>query len=106
MRPMLTRFMRIETSGTKVRVAFPPALVRTAHLIPSLSESGEDSTVRTLRGDKDMREAFEEMLRQYQPAPLNVYIYGDATGEQRKTSASRTDWQIVKDFFGRYTDRF
>jgi hypothetical protein len=37
---------------------------------------------------------------------LNVRIYGDATGERRRTSASRTDWQIVKDFFGRYRDRF
>ena len=53
-----------------------------------------------------MREVVEEILRQYQPAALNVYIYGDATGEQRKTSASRTDWQIVRDFFGRYHDRF
>lgn len=33
---------------------------------------------------------------------FNIHVYGDATGEQRKTSASRTDWQIVKDFFGRY----
>ncbi len=39
-------------------------------------------------------------------APLNVRVYGDATGEQRRTSASRTDWQIVKDFFGRYADRY
>jgi Terminase large subunit, T4likevirus-type, N-terminal len=38
--------------------------------------------------------------------PLNVYVYGDATGEQHKTSATRTDWQIVKNFFGRYTDRY
>ena len=38
--------------------------------------------------------------------PLNVYVYGDATGEQRRTSASRTDWQIVKEFFGRYADRY
>ena len=53
-----------------------------------------------------MREALEEMLRRYQPALLNVYVYGDATGEQRKTSASRTDWQIAKDFFGRYAARF
>jgi hypothetical protein len=56
--------------------------------------------------DEAMREAFEDVLRQYQPSVLNVYVYGDATGEQRKTSASRTDWQIVKDFFGRYPDRF
>jgi hypothetical protein len=51
-------------------------------------------------------EVYNEMLWQLQPPILNVHIYGDATGEQRKTSASRTDWQIVKNFFGRYTDRF
>jgi Terminase large subunit, T4likevirus-type, N-terminal len=37
---------------------------------------------------------------------LDLTVYGDATGEQRQTSASRTDWQIVKNFFGRYPDRF
>jgi Terminase large subunit, T4likevirus-type, N-terminal len=37
---------------------------------------------------------------------IHVYVYGDATGEARKTSASRTDWQIVRDFFGRYPERF
>jgi len=40
------------------------------------------------------------------PAPLNVYVYGDPAGTQRKTSSSRTDWQIVREFFGRYTDKF
>ncbi len=40
------------------------------------------------------------------PVPLMVYVYGDATGTQRKTAASRTDWQIAKAFFGRYADRF
>ena len=38
--------------------------------------------------------------------PLHLYVYGDASGEHRETSASRTDWQIVKNFFGRYTDRY
>jgi len=37
---------------------------------------------------------------------LRFQVYGDSTGEQRRTSASRTDWQIVKEFFGRYRDRF
>lgn len=37
---------------------------------------------------------------------LTVQVYGDSTAEQRHTSASRTDWQIVKEFFGRYRDRF
>jgi hypothetical protein len=48
----------------------------------------------------------EEILAQLQPPPLEVHVYGDASGEQRKTSASRTDWQIVKNFFGRYADRY
>jgi hypothetical protein len=37
---------------------------------------------------------------------LSVQVYGDPTGDQRHTSASRTDWQIEKKFFGRYRDRF
>lgn len=49
---------------------------------------------------------FDEIMERLNPAPLNLYIYGDASGEHRETSASRTDWQIVRDFFGRYTDRF
>jgi hypothetical protein len=51
-------------------------------------------------------EAWEQIVAQLTPPIVNVYVCGDATGEQRKTSASRTDWQIVKQFFGRYTDRF
>jgi hypothetical protein len=45
-------------------------------------------------------------IPQFVGGPLSVYVYGDATGAQRQTSASRTDWQIVKEFFGRYPDRF
>jgi hypothetical protein len=37
---------------------------------------------------------------------LAVSIYGDATADQRRTSASRTDWEIVKEFFGRHRERF
>src|SRR5216684_667016 len=38
--------------------------------------------------------------------PLQVYVYGDPSGEGRRTAASRTDWQIVREFFRRYPDRF
>ena len=31
--------------------------------------------------------------------PIRVEVYGDATGEARRSSASRTDWQLVRDFF-------
>jgi hypothetical protein len=60
--------------------------------------------------DSNTLAACEEFLSRTQKWhsgwPLNVIVYGDATGEQRRTSASRTDWQIIKDFFGRYADRY
>jgi hypothetical protein len=40
------------------------------------------------------------------PRPLNLYVYGDSTGQDRSTVASRTDWQIVREFCGRYADTF
>jgi phage terminase large subunit len=40
------------------------------------------------------------------PVPLNVYVYGDPSGNSDKTAATRTDWQHVIRFFGRHTDRF
>jgi hypothetical protein len=60
--------------------------------------------------DSNTLAACEEMLSRTQKwttgSPLAIDVYGDATGEQHRTSASRTDWQIVKEFFGRYNDRF
>jgi hypothetical protein len=60
--------------------------------------------------DSNTLSACEEFLRRTDKwnfgFPLNIDVYGDATAEQRRTSASRTDWQIVKEFFGRYPDRF
>jgi hypothetical protein len=32
------------------------------------------------------------------PRPIEVRIFGDATGDSRKSSAHKTDWQIVRDF--------
>jgi hypothetical protein len=59
--------------------------------------------------DSNTLAACEELLSRTEKwggRPLPIRIYGDAAGEQRRTSASRTDWQIVKEFFGRYKDRF
>lgn len=60
--------------------------------------------------DSNTAAACEEFLirtrKYFSGTPLAVGVYGDSTGEQRRTSASRTDWQIVKDFFGRYPERF
>jgi hypothetical protein len=60
--------------------------------------------------DSNTAAACEEFLSRtakwFTGTPLGIVVYGDSTGEQRRTSASRTDWQIVKDFFGRYPERF
>jgi hypothetical protein len=59
--------------------------------------------------DSNTLAACEEFLNRtkkwFTGSPLGVYAYGDSTSAQRHPSASRTDWQIVKEFFGRYPDR-
>jgi hypothetical protein len=72
-----------------------------------------EGTVRILEEmilpDSNTLAACEELLSRtlkWSTGCLGIYVYGDATAEQRRTSASRTDWQIVKDFFGRYSDRY
>jgi hypothetical protein len=55
--------------------------------------------------DSNTLTACEEFLRRTEKwhfgLPLIIEVYGDSTANQRRTSASRTDWQIVKEFFGR-----
>jgi hypothetical protein len=50
-----------------------------------------------------------EMYLKQVPAyqrPLIVKIYGDASGNQRRTAGVRTDWQIIKEFFGMWRGTF
>jgi hypothetical protein len=50
-------------------------------------------------------EMFLQSISKWRASPLffpQVQVYGDATGNGRQTAASRTDWQIVRDFFKRY----
>ena len=55
--------------------------------------------------DSNTLAACEEFRKKIAPYRTNRYsavhidIYGDATGNGRRTSASRTDWQIVQDCF-------
>ena len=44
--------------------------------------------------------------RTFDNNPIVVHIYGDATAIGRKSSASRTDWEIVWQFFARHSDRY
>jgi hypothetical protein len=38
--------------------------------------------------------------------PIQLNIYGDATGNGRQSAASRTDWQLIREFFNRHRDLF
>ena len=60
--------------------------------------------------DSNTLAACEEFLSRTEKmslgSQLHVQVYGDSTGDQRRTSASRTDWQIIRELFNRYRDRF
>jgi hypothetical protein len=47
-----------------------------------------------------------EWVDSFHHGALPVYVYGDATGDSRKSAASRTDWQIVRDFFAGKAQEF
>ena len=45
-------------------------------------------------------EAFLDRTKHlWEAGPVTLHIHGDATGDSRTTSASRTDWKIIRDFF-------
>ena len=54
--------------------------------------------------------ACEDSLRRIGTWPLyggqELWVYGDATGEHRQSSASRTDWQIVRSCLAGHEGRF
>jgi len=47
-------------------------------------------------------EAFLYCIQRWGARPPKISIYGDATGSSRRTAASRTDWQLVREFFKRW----
>ena len=55
----------------------------------------------TLAACEHFLERISQMSQLF-PFTTKIHIYGDATGSGRQTSASRTDWQIVREFFKRY----
>ena len=62
--------------------------------------------------DSNTGAACEEFLKRAEPwfrrshAPVQVDVYGDSTGDARRSSASRTDWQLVREFLAGYRDRY
>ena len=50
-------------------------------------------------------EPFFKQVR-YDHWPLEVDVYGDASGYQKRTSAAETDWVIIRQFFGQLKGTF
>lgn len=58
---------------------------------------------------KERAAKYLEELRAYEylrHVRLQVKVYGDPAGQQRKSSADQSDWQIVREFFARNSDDF
>jgi hypothetical protein len=36
------------------------------------------------------------------PGPLQIEVYGDASGHQRRTCGTATDWNLIRDFFAQH----
>ena len=53
-------------------------------------------------GGATTEDACREVIRRYPDRKLDVVVYGDASGKARKTSASRTDYQIIQQRLGDY----
>jgi hypothetical protein len=51
-------------------------------------------------------EAFHKRTRTLNQHKLHVDIYGDASGYGRRTSASATDWSIIREFFKRWPSQY
>jgi hypothetical protein len=52
-------------------------------------------------------EAFLERTRDWgHHGAINVEVYGDASGYQRRTSGTGTDWSLIREFFGRWNGTF
>ncbi len=51
-------------------------------------------------------DAFHARTRAFNVHCLNVEIYGDVSGNQRRTSAAETDWSIIRSFFRQRTNTY
>jgi len=66
----------------------------------------EDDTVHVLdeiilknTNTEEACKKFHERIPSAAPRPLAIQVYGDASGNQRRTSGTTTDWSIIRNFF-------
>lgn len=52
-------------------------------------------------------QAFLQRTREWaRHGPINVEVYGDASGFQRRTSGTGTDWSLIREFFAQWKGDF
>jgi hypothetical protein len=68
-----------------------------------------------LQPDANTTRACEAVLERIKPLyklvpahhlPVELHIYGDSSGHQRRTSADATDWTLIRQFFAPWKPRF
>jgi len=92
----------------------PPAIKTDAARLKTLGDPGHklhvlDEIVLRDANTPQVCRAFHERTQQWVNAlddfqQMQVRIYGDATGERRQSSGSRSDWQLIREFFTRNQD--
>lgn len=68
-----------------------------------------DEIVLRDSGTEQMCEEFHRRTHQWRMASrqqMPVRVYGDPAGNQRRSSASQTDWDIVRSFFSRHSGEY
>ncbi len=60
----------------------------------------------SIPGGATTEQACREVIRRYPDRKQHVAVYGDASGTARKTSASRTDYQIIQEILGGHYHTF
>ncbi len=55
-----------------------------------------------IEGSATTRQACEKFMAAYPDRDWSVHVYGDASGQARKTAASQTDYQIIESMLGSY----
>jgi hypothetical protein len=60
--------------------------------------SNESTTVQACRIFVEHAAPYANIVSRIHGA-LEVHVYGDASGHQRRTSAAATDWSLIRDFF-------
>jgi phage terminase large subunit len=76
---------------------------RELHVLQEVVLGNDSHTLDSCRVFRDRVQTYLDELRgsHYAVIPLQVIVYGDAAGNQRRTSADQTDWKIVREWIAR-----